>query len=57
MLCYGFLCVFFIIRYVCKLDYILGYNLKRRELKKIKIVYMYVKLFMYFIFLLYLVVF
>lgn len=36
MLCYGFLCVLFIIRYVCKLDNILGYNLKRRELKKNK---------------------
>lgn len=30
----GLPCVFFITRHVCKLDYTLGYNLKRIELKK-----------------------
>lgn len=44
-LCYGLPCVFFITRHVCKLDYTLGYNLKRRELKKKpKTVYMHAKI-------------
>lgn len=57
-LCYGLPSVLFITRHVCKLDNTLGYNLKRRELKKKqRLCTCMQKLFMYFIFLLYLVAF